>query len=116
MDDRFLGGIRDFIMGRHSLIPRIASLMVLAALAAPSFAQEADKPQGILPVPDYSGDFSTRGYLTGDWGGGEPRWQTKASKSTPSTINIFKTSRMAVPTMKMNLDRAAGATIDLMWT
>ena len=31
--------------------------------------EAAKSPTGILPVPDYSGDFWTREYLTGDWGG-----------------------------------------------
>jgi hypothetical protein len=31
--------------------------------------QTASASAGILPVPDYSGDFWTREYLTGDWGG-----------------------------------------------
>jgi hypothetical protein len=110
MDYKFLGDIRDFGMVKHSLIARIASLMALAALAAPAFAQEADKPQGLLPVPDYSGGFLTRSYLTGDWGGGETRWQTKASKPTSSTTNIFKTSRRAVPAMIIT--GAARPTID----
>ena len=26
-------------------------------------------PAGLLPVPDYSGNFLTRQFLTGDWGG-----------------------------------------------
>jgi porin len=35
---------------------------------AQEVAEEA-KPQGLLPVPDYSGDLWTRSYLTGDWWG-----------------------------------------------
>src|SRR6185436_3699081 len=26
-------------------------------------------PTGLLPIPDYSADFWTRSFLTGDWGG-----------------------------------------------
>src|SRR5689334_10648882 len=29
----------------------------------------SEAPQGMLPVPDYSGDLWTRSRLTGDWGG-----------------------------------------------
>src|SRR5258705_13881433 len=29
----------------------------------------APTPTGLLPVPDYSADFWTRSFLTGDWGG-----------------------------------------------
>ena len=31
--------------------------------------EERAIPPGILPIPDYGGDFWTRQYLTGDWGG-----------------------------------------------
>src|SRR5262245_61133636 len=30
---------------------------------------KAEAPAGLLPVPDYSGGFWERSYLTGDWGG-----------------------------------------------
>ncbi len=36
---------------------------------APVGAPEAKPTEGILPVPDYSGDLLTRRYLTGDWWG-----------------------------------------------
>src|SRR4029077_15955906 len=29
----------------------------------------SEKPAGLLPIPDYTGSFWARGYLTGDWGG-----------------------------------------------
>ena len=41
-----------------------------AALAAePTAATKPAAPVGILPTPDYSGDFWNRSTLTGDWGG-----------------------------------------------
>ena len=39
---------------------------ILAAIATGNTCRAGD---GILPVPDYSGDIWTRSYLTGDWGG-----------------------------------------------
>jgi porin len=51
---------------------------ILALLVVTSFATSASKAgepvakeehHGILPIPDYSGDFSERAYLTGNWGG-----------------------------------------------
>lgn len=32
-------------------------------------AEAAAAQTGILPIPDYSGEFTSRSYLTGDWGG-----------------------------------------------
>ena len=61
--------------------------MALAALAAPSFSQEADKPQGLLPIPDYSGDFASRGDLTGAWGGGR---DTLAGKGIQANAEYFQ--------------------------
>jgi len=29
----------------------------------------AAEPEGVLPVPDYSGDWTSRAFLSGDWGG-----------------------------------------------
>jgi porin len=56
----------------------LASMAMASEPAAATATQESnaaatDKPaagsQGILPIPDYSGDLWTRQYLTGDWGG-----------------------------------------------
>ena len=38
-------------------------------LAEEEGSAEAEKAPGILPIPDYGGDFRTRSYLTSDWGG-----------------------------------------------
>ena len=37
----------------------------------------AEEPKGILPIPDYEGDFANRSYLTGDWGGRRTEWANK---------------------------------------
>jgi porin len=65
-----------------------AALIVLG-IGAPGFGQtepipsdpppqEAGAPEeaakGTLPVPDYSGDWATRRFLTGDWGGIREEW------------------------------------------
>lgn len=65
------------------MLPRV-TLLVLLGLCAPAFGQggarsskaeaSASKPKGILPVPDYSGDWKTRSKVTGDWGGVRQDW------------------------------------------
>lgn len=37
-------------------------------------SSQSEEPAGILPVPDYSGDWLHRLYLTGDWGGTRQEW------------------------------------------
>jgi porin len=37
----------------------------------------AQQSEGILPIPDYSGDLCTRPALTGDWGGLRQQWAEK---------------------------------------
>ena len=37
----------------------------------------AEKAEGLLPLPDYSGDWQTRKFLTGDWGGTRSKWASK---------------------------------------
>jgi porin len=56
-----------------------------AASAKP--AQESDAPVGLLPVPDYSGDFSTRGFLSGNWAG---RRDTLADKGIQANAEYFQ--------------------------
>ena len=47
--------------------------------ASAQAAGEADREarQGILPVPDFSGDLWDRNYLTGDWAGTRDEWAAK---------------------------------------
>jgi porin len=66
-----------------SAIAALPCVLVLSLGAIPGNAQDnapntdlqkapstsSEPPAGLLPVPDYSGDFWTRGYLSGDWGG-----------------------------------------------
>ncbi len=60
----------------------IVGLLVLFLAAVPGLAETDAVDQaidqqvsaGILPVPDYSGDFRSRTNLTGDWGGRRQEW------------------------------------------
>ena len=47
----------------------IVALGVGLAMSVAPACRAADSSQGILPIPDYSGDFWRRSVLTGDWGG-----------------------------------------------
>lgn len=52
--------------GDSSGAPSTSAAEAASIPAAPPAATEA---KGLLPIPDYSGDFWTRRALTGDWGG-----------------------------------------------
>lgn len=67
-------------MGRHFNSRTLAFLVMAATVAWAGMAVAQDKKPAdakpaaaedatIYPVPDYSGDFLNRSYLTGDWGG-----------------------------------------------
>src|SRR5262245_764825 len=43
----------------------------------PEPAAETETPEGLLPLPDYTGDFWTRSRLTGEWGGTRSEWARK---------------------------------------
>ena len=46
------------------------------ASAEPTDSQ-AKPAEGLLPVPDYAGDWKTREFLSGDWGGTRTKWANK---------------------------------------
>ncbi len=48
-----------------------------AAEEAKTGDQKSANPAGILPIPDYGGDFWNRSHLTGDWGGMRTEWAEK---------------------------------------
>ena len=55
----------------------LTALLFLAMTGAVCFADdpsESAADQGILPVPDYSGEIGARSNLTGDWGGVRQNW------------------------------------------
>jgi porin len=45
------------------------TFLVGLLLSAASLAMGEEPPQGLLPVPDYTGNIWNRSYLTSDWGG-----------------------------------------------
>jgi porin len=63
------------------------ALWIVILLSAPVLGQEAGassdastesaEGEGLLPVPDYGGDWLTRSKLTGDWGGLRQAWADK---------------------------------------
>ena len=57
-----------------------AAMLILCGLASTSLAGDEaveTKSSGILPLPDYSGDFLERSYLLGDLGGLRIEWAEK---------------------------------------
>ncbi|NOR54822.1 MAG: hypothetical protein GQ531_01295, partial [Sulfurovum sp.] len=56
----------------------IYSLAALCMLTVMSSAEEVtEKPKGILPLADYSGDLSSRSHLFGELGGKRSEWAEK---------------------------------------
>jgi len=58
---------------------RSALILTLSLVAGPSLSAAAEpppRPEGLLPIPDYTGDLWRRSRLTGDWGG----WRTKLAE------------------------------------
>ena len=59
----------------------VVLLLVMSALLFTVPSAQADEAQakssGILPLPDYSGDFAKRSYLLGDFGGKRTEWAQK---------------------------------------
>ncbi len=46
----------------------VTALMILCSIAVAD-DQENNQPQGLLPIPHYSGSITERSYLSGDWDG-----------------------------------------------
>jgi porin len=58
----------------------VAAMLLMFTSGTVCLAEDEDAPaeaQGLLPVPDYSGDLWTRTHLTGDWGGVRQDWAEK---------------------------------------
>lgn len=51
-------------------------LTLVAGLSLSAAAEPPATPEGLLPIPDYTGDLRHRSRLTGDWGG----WRTKLAE------------------------------------
>lgn len=55
----------------------VTAVLILTTTGTVCFADDPDASradQGILPVPDYSGEIGARAKLTGDWGGVRQNW------------------------------------------
>ncbi|MCF7673866.1 MAG: carbohydrate porin [Akkermansiaceae bacterium] len=60
--------------------PLALPTLLLCGIASTSLAgdeEAAQKSSGILPLPDYSGDFLERAYVLGDFGGKRTEWAEK---------------------------------------
>lgn len=58
----------------------VVPILILCGLASTSLAGDEaveTKSSGILPLPDYSGNFDERSYLLGDFGGKRTEWARK---------------------------------------
>lgn len=53
-------------------------------------AEVPHMPDGLIPLPDYTGDFWHRGYVTGDWGGTRTEWANKGIQFGINNTNIFQ--------------------------
>lgn len=90
--------------------------MSVTALADPSAADPktdgaapaAAQPQGLIPVPDYTGDLWTRNRLTGDWGGTRTEW---ANKGVQFDINFTQVLQSVVDG-GTDTDTRYGGTLD----
>lgn len=65
----------------HPKKSAVVLLLVMSAMLLAFPSAKADdaqaKSSGILPLPDYSGDFAKRSYLLGDFGGKRTEWAKK---------------------------------------
>jgi len=93
----------------------LAASLVLMAFAGAACAQSAataaapTKPAGILPLPDYSGGFSERAYLLGDFGGKRGEWAEQGITFDVDTYNYLQ----SVTDGGRDTDTENGAVIDL---
>jgi hypothetical protein len=54
----------------------VLTLSLVAGLSLFAAAEPPPGPEGLLPIPDYTGDLWHRPRLTGDWGA----WRTKLAE------------------------------------
>ncbi len=90
----------------------VVLLLVMSAILLTVPSAKADdaqaKSSGILPLPDYSGDFAKRSYLLGDFGGKRTEWAKKGF-----TFNIdYNQYFQAVTDGGIDRDSEYGGTID----
>ena len=70
-----------------SLVFSVPAIAADSQSSAPEEAAAPEKSHGILPLPDYSGDFFKRSYLLGDFGGKRSEW---ASKGVTFNIDSYQ--------------------------
>ncbi len=69
-----------FTLAENAAVVLLLVVSVLLFTVPSAQADEAQaKSSGILPVPDYSGDFAERSYLFGDFGGKRAEWAQKGA-------------------------------------
>jgi carbohydrate-selective porin OprB len=89
-------------------VPLLGAAILLAP-APDVLADDAPaKSSGILPLPDYSGDFAKRSYLLGDFGGKRTEWAQKGFTFDIDYNQYFQ----AVADGGIDRDSKYGGTID----
>jgi porin len=83
--------------GAWAITPLVAITLAMGAPSDPQETQPSDRdlppaeagaaPQGLLPIPNYTGDLWTRAFLTGDWGGTPGRRTDWANKGIQLEVN-----------------------------
>ena len=90
----------------------VVLLLVMSAMLLTFPSAKADdaqaKSSGILPLPDYSGDFAKRSYLLGDFGGKRTEWAKKGFTFDIDYNQYFQ----AVTDGGIERDSEYGGTID----
>jgi len=69
----------------------------------------SSKPSGILPLPDYSGDFSKRAYLMGDLGGKRSEWAERGVTFNVDSYHYVQ----SITDGGVETDTEGGAVIDM---
>ena len=87
----------------------VATAVVLFISTSDALAEAPPaKSSGILPLPDYSGDFSKRSYLLGDLGGKRTEWANKGFTFDVGYNQYFQ----SVTNGGIDTDSEYGGTID----
>ena len=96
----------------HPKKSAVVLLLVMSAMLLTVPSAKADdaqaKSSGILPLPDYSGDFAKRSYLLGDFGGKRTEWAKKGFTFDIDYNQYFQ----AVTDGGIERDSEYGGTID----
>ncbi|WP_300455578.1 carbohydrate porin [Desulfobacula sp.] len=98
-----------FTLAKNAVVVLFLVVSALLFTVPSALADEAQaKSSGILPLPDYSGDFAKRSYLLGDFGGKRTEWAKKGV-----TFNLdYNQYFQAVTDGGIDTDSEYGGTID----